>query len=245
MSRKNTKVSRRTATRKLIRKPAPHSFLNTILKSATESGATHVTGWDTHKTLEENYKTLGLCVRLNGATGGSGTSAAKQDGDGDRYHDIAFESKLEDFNEMDGGFVKAEGAVKLKSAGVRKGIHSVVQQSVVQEARILRDADGNITGYEVMDAEHAEPVNEPTPKTDENPFIKAMEDYIAKHSGSVKRWVSEGELLFLCECTRKYGRDYDKMARDLKLNRMQMTAKQIERKMDRFRKEVSMLIPQE
>lgn len=57
----------------------------------------------------------------------------------------------------------------------------------------------------------------------------ALEEHAA-NAAKTERVLAPGEIDFVKKCIEKYGDNYSKMARDLKLNYLQLTPRQIEKK---------------
>lgn len=224
------KVKRKVSKRQ-SRRSRPDSLLKTALKSVGDADDI----WDVRGTLEENYRKIGVCARVNGVSGGSNDQSSNE---------ISFTSKLDDFSEIDGGFSineEKEGLPvfqkTLISGGVRSGKSNI---KIVEEASVIRDESGHVIGFGGPDdpSDRDEKSHSVSEESERSLFITAIEDYIAKNSGAKKRFASDGEIKFLLECMKKYGSDYSKMAKDIKLNRLQLTENQIERKITKLKNQV-------
>ena len=69
-------------------------------------------------------------------------------------------------------------------------------------------------------------------------IIAALEE-LASQTHVVNRHQSEQEVLWITECVERHGLDYLRMARDLKVNRMQMTPMQIQKKIVKFLRSIN------
>ena len=61
----------------------------------------------------------------------------------------------------------------------------------------------------------------------------ALEEHAA-NAAKTERHLSPGEVDFVRKCIEKYGDNYVKMARDIKLNYLQLTPVQIEKKCQKY-----------
>lgn len=99
------------------------------------------------------------------------------------------------------------------------------------------DAEGNVTVAEspavVADAPATSAPKEPTP------LVKAIMKKVAEGEGPVKMLQSDGQKEILERLVAKHGNDFKAMARDIKLNTWQHTARTLEKRCKRYLKELS------
>ena len=77
---------------------------------------------------------------------------------------------------------------------------------------------------------------------------EALEEFVEEQgqlSAKKRRHLSVNEVAFLEECLAKYGEDFKKISRDLRLNVWQLTPKQIERKFKVYREQQQQLHQEE
>lgn len=229
MGRELQKKKNKSSIRKATQKPkSKKQLLHHPLIAAN---------WDQKQTLSQNYKRLGLAVKLNKQTGG-------------------VERKVEDV--PDEGEV-AQRNDSLSIAGVKK-----LERIDVSEARIERDPEtGRILRVLDGSAMKANPLNDPLneldsdSEDDEEPswaslrnqhgvvgpsdvqdggedevkteVVKALEGQ-AKKGTRYKHKQSPGEQDFIRKLIEKHGDDYGKMARDHKINYMQRSEGDLKRR---------------
>ncbi|GAB0133811.1 hypothetical protein EsDP_00002205 [Epichloe bromicola] len=186
--------------------------------------------WDKKETLAQNYRRLGLLARLKAPTGGT-------------------EKKL--------------GTTHGISKNDPFAITSV-EKAIVSEAKVERDADGNIV--RILSSSHAKPnpLNDPLnalesdsddgdgegegegeewggiaekeAAEDENTteIVKSLIEQSHNPAPKMARYQSEAEREWLERLIKKHGDDTSAMARDLKLNPMQQTARDIARRIKKM-----------
>eukprot|EP00730_Choanoeca_flexa_P018596 TRINITY_DN9049_c0_g2_i4.p1 TRINITY_DN9049_c0_g2~~TRINITY_DN9049_c0_g2_i4.p1 ORF type:complete len:218 (+),score=25.52 TRINITY_DN9049_c0_g2_i4:51-704(+) len=135
--------------------------------------------WDKKKTLNENFRALGLILDPN--------------------NDVAGDKSR--FTTRGGGVTNSE---KPKSI-------STVVQGIDDPKAAPSDCLAPMRSYAELERIAAE---------------RADKTY--------KVFCSRGEVIFIQECIRKYGMDFVKMAKDIKLNTYQHTPKQLENKVKKY-----------
>lgn len=202
--------------------------------------------WEKSQTLAQNYRRLGLTARLNKCTGG----VEKTGKDIDRLRE----------EEENGGGGKKEDGLRI-SGGSRKG----AEKMEVEEARIERDGEtGRIlrvldrpedysrpnplrdllnemdSGSEgVRDEEmfdqHGRDFQHPDSHAAKTAVVKKLEQEAQRPEKKYTRKQSEGERAFIEALVKKYGDDYGRMARDMKINYMQRSAGDLKRRVKKWR----------
>ncbi|KAL6878970.1 ribosome biogenesis protein Nop16 [Trichoderma novae-zelandiae] len=187
--------------------------------------------WDKTETLAQNYRRLGLLARLKTPTGGT-------------------EKKLSS--------APASSPVPAATLATSKADPFAIvttEKAIVSEARVERDAAGNIVR---ILGRKANPLNDPLAELDssgdEGPEDDGEEwgginddgvgttDVVksliaeAKNPAPPKvRYLSERETEWLESLVAKYGDDTRAMARDIKLNPMQQTAADIAKRLKKLK----------
>eukprot|EP01147_Barroeca_monosierra_P002000 gene2000-5075_t len=74
----------------------------------------------------------------------------------------------------------------------------------------------------------------PKDKTLSTQVIQQLEELAEKSQQPYQAYCSRGEVIFIQECLRKHGTDFDAMAMDIELNDQQHTAAQLEKKVRKY-----------
>lgn len=234
MGRELQKKKRRSSLPKVRRKP----------KSKKRILSNHIIAenWDKSQTLAQNYRRLGLAARLNKSTGGVEKTAIdvhrehEENGDGSR-------SKLHGLV-IGGGSRKAAQQMDVKEARVERDpetgrILRIVDSGTVK-ANPLQDplneleSDSDVSETEMFDQHGRDPgIRKPSePKTT---VVRSLQQEASKPAVKYKFHQSEGERSFVQALVKKYGDDYGKMARDMKINYMQRSEGDLKRRIRRWR----------
>ncbi|KAH8821814.1 putative nucleolar protein 16 [Xylogone sp. PMI_703] len=186
--------------------------------------------WNQKETLTQNYRRLGLASRLNAATG---------------------------------GIEKLRPGDSATSTTKRLAITNVIPKEIApKEARIERDANGKI--IRVVHEDSAEKRRERNPLNDQlndiedkeefqgfddddgqeegeggekNEIVQQLEELASRVPEKKPRKQSTREQEWIERLVGKYGDDYRRMARDMKLNPMQQTEGDIKRRVEKWRGE--------
>ncbi|KAH7318368.1 ribosome biogenesis protein Nop16 [Stachybotrys elegans] len=183
--------------------------------------------WDKKETLAQNYQRLGLVARLRAAPGGTETLLSTK-------------------------------AAKTRAPSQRDPFGATTAgESIVSEARVERDADGNIirviharsnplndplsafdTDSEAGDAQEDEDAEEWGGIDDENAteVVKSLVEESRNPVEKKPRHQSDREREWLESLMAKHGDDVAAMARDRKLNPMQQTAADISKRIKKLNK---------
>ncbi|KPM34630.1 hypothetical protein AK830_g11938 [Neonectria ditissima] len=184
--------------------------------------------WNKDETLSQNYRRLGLVARLKAPTGG-------------------VEKRL-------GG---AAGAVTTRTSANDPFAITTVENAIVSEARVERDADGKIVRIlgrskpnplndllndldEDSDAEVNDAADEWTGIQDDDadatPVIKSLIEQSRNPAEKTPRHQSSRERDWLDALIAKHGDDTAAMAKDRRLNPMQQTAPDIAKRIRKLSK---------
>ncbi|RKP24281.1 ribosome biogenesis protein Nop16 [Syncephalis pseudoplumigaleata] len=172
--------------------------------------------WDKELTVRQNYARLGLAHRVNGVAGGTERSRALEEMLAYRAADAQDLSKLD------------EATLKRRLGPGR--------------AMIKRDDKGNIIsvimgteadlddGSEEQEEEQLAVLSQAKAKSQ---LVEEMERQVAEHV-PYQRFLSPGETKWAKEVIAKYGDQYERAFRDLKLNKLQRTVGQIRQLCERY-----------
>ncbi|KAJ2992776.1 Nucleolar protein 16 [Globomyces sp. JEL0801] len=175
--------------------------------------------WDKTKTLKQNYDALGLVANLNGRAGGVGNEGAFQTKELKRIDELKDVIEWRTIESMD------EAKVKESAATVESNpLFEPIEGDVHVDQRVLRiGAKMNLRRARELDSLIS------PPESSKN-IVAAMEEQ-AKHVVKVINHQSEQENLVFEKLIAKYGDDYNAMARDMKLNKYQLSVGQLKKKM--------------
>ncbi|KAI8917322.1 ribosome biogenesis protein Nop16 [Entophlyctis helioformis] len=194
--------------------------------------------WDVTKTLRQNYKAMGLVSSLNGVAGGTGDEAARQHAELERFEQlknnvewrVIDRSEPADESESAGAGAGAASAKPLEPFAhlqPLEGPIAVDERVKSIGSKVSARRTGNTTIYikpgSTSVAEPAEHVES------SNPVIAAMEEQ-ARNAVKLQRHASEQEHLVYSDLIRKHGDDYEAMSRDMRLNKYQLSAGQLRKK---------------
>lgn len=175
--------------------------------------------WDNSQTMVQNYKRLGLAVKVNKATGGV---------------DKTVEDLAED-EASDSLKIGALPKMEVKEARIERD---------AETGKILRVVDGIDEG---VANPLNDPLNDIDSDSDDNnqsaavpaapktAVVAQLEQEARRPENKYQRKQSQGERDFIEDLVRKYGDDYGKMARDTKINYMQRSAGDLKRRVKKWR----------
>ncbi|USP78244.1 hypothetical protein yc1106_05518 [Curvularia clavata] len=197
--------------------------------------------WNQKETLSQNYRRLGLTARLNHATGGTEKTIALLG--------------LNDEKSSRADTASNSTANALNIVSKAKKPENIVTEEVEVERDPETGAILRVTGkLEKTDNPLNDPLNEiegggeemewngfamvPEHREDEpeNPVIRQLEEAAMNGARKGPRGQSQREQEWVERLVNKYGDDYAKMARDLKLNPMQQTAADIRKRVTKWQK---------
>lgn len=241
MGRERQKHKNRSSRSKVVRKPKS--------KKQILSNSIIAANWDKSQTLAQNYQRLGLTRRLNKNTGGVQKTAK------DVEREREFEG-LKDVDVLKIGGASTRGAERLevKEARIERDEETgrIVRVIDAREGRANPlndplndiDSDSNLSSDEAFNQHNIHiPIphthtHQPSNSTSTQPktsTVLALEQHSLRPEKKYKRKQSEGERAFIEELVEKYGDDYEKMARDVKINYMQRSAGDLKRRVKKWR----------
>lgn len=205
-ARQKSKKSARKVTRRVKdKKKEVHMTSNPIIEA----------NWDYNLTLKQNYKKLGLTVRLGQEAGGSEANVDKPK------------------------FKK--GVKSLAEEPVIEEEDLKAEDIPVGEARIIRDDNGEVVEViygtkKKLDEDYELVETEEKPKTK---VIEELENYAKLIKKDRPRTISIREDDWIKSLVDKYGDDYGKMKWDKKLNIYQQSEGQLKKKILNWKKKNS------
>ncbi|KAK0647466.1 Nucleolar protein 16 [Lasiodiplodia hormozganensis] len=227
MGRELQKRKNRSSIAKVTKKPkSKKRILNNPIIAAN---------WNKHETLTQNYRRLGLSTKLNGVTGGVEKTAKSLATPNNVAAPLAV-------NPQTGMTVAKPVEARIErdpETGEVRLVDDGSRPNPLNDPLNELEDDDETTGAEWQGiTEHNAPAVDPTTagKSD-NAVIRQLEE-LASSTGKRKapRKQSEREVEWIERLVNKYGDDYGKMSRDMKLNPMQQTAADIKRRVEKWRK---------
>lgn len=215
--------------------------------------------WDRTLTVQQNYAKLGLMTSLQGKSGGEQRKIHKAEQTD--FIDEIDDLNSTDLNTYDGvewRKIEDEDPIQSKLGNLKPGENLVVNGTIYEYHPI----DGIIAVDEQVvkigskmslhkKASKDDPLSLTTIADDKDLGAKAVFGRIVDDEGKsivdkfkeeasnvvkIKRAVSEQEALVFISLINKYGDDYPAMARDIKLNKYQLSVGQLKRKFQRILK---------
>ncbi|KAJ4305546.1 Nucleolar protein 16 [Kalmusia sp. IMI 367209] len=189
--------------------------------------------WNQKETLSQNYARLGLTARLNHATGGtektlrslglndpkSSRADAAPDSTADRLNIVSQKPVVKEFEEVEVERDPETGAI-LRVLGEEKVVSNPLNDPLNE---LEEDDTEEWNGFAMV----------PQDRSD-NPVIRQLEEAARNGARKAPRSQSQREIEWLERLVDKYGDDYGKMARDMKLNPMQQTAADIRKRVKKW-----------
>lgn len=192
--------------------------------------------WDKNQTLAQNYARIGLTAKLGKSTGGVEKKA----------DDVIKEREggaKEDGLRIDGSRRKAEN-IEVTEARIERDPETGAILSVIDDGSVkanplndpLNDLDSDsedsqFAGFDEHGNEQTHDASLPA-KTD---VVEKLEQQANRPVTKYKRRQPEGEVAFVEALVKKYGDDYGKMARDMKINYMQRSEGDLKRRIKKWR----------
>ncbi|KAJ2803125.1 Nucleolar protein 16 [Coemansia helicoidea] len=169
--------------------------------------------WDPELTVSENYRKLGLVSRLNGVSGGT-----------------AFDVTA-----------AASGGGEAAGPTIEPGMSEEEIKKAIPHGYgyIERDAEGNVVKVIVRDDEGIshDPLDsdyEVAPEAPKKEGARLLEQYALEYESRKETWISAGERRILQDFIDKHSDDYQAMFWDKQLNQQQLTARQIQKRIEAY-----------
>ena len=233
MGRELQKRKNRSSIAKVRRKPkSKKQLLNHPVIAAN---------WDKAQTLAQNYRRLGLTVKLNKNTGG----IEKKVSDVPR---VESGEQLGGYRKDDAlsiAHAKRPEQIDVTEAKIERDpktgrILRIVEEGTKKANPLHDPLDGLDSDSEDMEDEFDQHGNAPpslasamaVPKT---AVVGALEQQASRPVAKHKRRQPEGERAFIAELVKKHGEDYGKMARDVKINYMQRSEGDLKKRVKKWR----------
>jgi nucleolar protein 16 len=207
--------------------PPPYSETFNWTPNLSSPGLTQIHR-NQNETLTQNYRRLGLTSRLNSATGGIEKLRAGYDSK------TSTTSKLAISNAIPKTIAPTEAQVERDSetGKIIRVIHAASKPNPLNDPLNSNSEDEEVVDdgeeFEGFDVRSGE-------KTEANPIVQQLEDMAARAPEEKPRKQSEREREWIERLVGKYGDEYKRMARDMKLNPMQQTEADIRKRVDKWR----------
>lgn len=161
--------------------------------------------WDKKLTLKQNYEKMGLTAQLGGYAGGTDHDFEEKKNHDKRIDMLKSEVEwrsIDDIQVQEPKPETIEGDIRIDKRALRIGTKLNHTVDVESDLKIIK----------------------------EKPEVIVEMEKESKLYQKVRQYQSEQETMVFEELISKYGDDYDKMSRDIKLNKYQLSAGQIKRK---------------
>ncbi|OJD33209.1 66s preribosome component nop16 [Diplodia corticola] len=230
MGRELQKRKNRSSISKVRKKPkSKKRVLNNPIIAAN---------WNKHETLTQNYRRLGLTTKLNSVTGGVEKTATSLETPNNVAAPLAVNPKT---RASAGGVKTAEARLERDpQTGEMRLVDDGTRPNPLNDPlNDLDDDDDDEAGAEWQGiTQHDAPAVDPaTAGKSANAVVRQLEELAtAGAKRKAPRKQSGREVEWLERLVAKYGDDYGRMSRDMKLNPMQQTAADIKRRVEKWRK---------
>ena len=179
------------------------------------------------ETLTQNYRRLGLTSRLNSATGGieklrAGTESKS-----------STTSKLAISNAFPKTIAPTEARVERdpETGKILRVIHASKRPNPLNDP-LNSDSEDEKMADDGEEFQGFDGEGEPKEK---NPIVQQLEEMASMEAEKTERRQSEREREWIERLVAKYGEDYQRMARDMRLNPMQQTSTDIGRRVAKWK----------
>ncbi|KAH6715377.1 ribosome biogenesis protein Nop16 [Leptodontidium sp. 2 PMI_412] len=188
--------------------------------------------WNQDETLTQNYRRLGLTSRLNSATGGIEKLRA---GDVSK---TSTTSKLAISNAIPKQFAPVSARVERdpETGKILRVIHDEEDNPLNDPLNVVEamDFEGAEDDGEVFEGFESEVAGKKQ-KKQKNDIVRKLEEQASMVPEKRERSQSEREKEWIERLVGKWGEDFEKMARDRKLNPMQQTPADIRRRVGKWK----------
>jgi len=193
--------------------------------------------WNQDETLTQNYRRLGLTSRLNSATGGTEKLRA-----GD-ISKTSTTSKLAISNAIPKQFAPSSARVERDptTGKILRVIHAEDDNPLNDPLNVVEamDFEGAEDDGEVFEGFEGEETrvgkSGKKGKKSQNEIVRKLEEQASMVAEKKERTQSEREREWIERLVGKWGEDFEKMARDRKLNPMQQTPADIKRRVGKWK----------
>jgi nucleolar protein 16 len=180
-----------------------------------------------NETLTQNYRRLGLTSRLNSATGGIEKLRASTESKSSTA------SKLAINNAFPKTIAPTEAKVERdpETGKILRVIHPHKRANPLNDPLNSDSEDGDVAD----DGEEFEGFDGEGETKEKNEIVKQLEEQALMGAEKVPRKQSEREREWIERLVAKHGDNYERMARDMRLNPMQQTAADIGRRVGKWK----------
>lgn len=182
-----------------------------------------------HETLTQNYRRLGLATKLNAVTGGVERTATSVETPNNVAAPLAVNPRI-------GATIKtAEARIERDpETGEARLVDDGKRPNPLNDP--LNELDDEEPEWQGITEHDAPAVDPSTAGKSDNPIVRQLEQHAASAAKrKAPRKQSEREIEWIERLVNKYGDNYGKMARDMKLNPMQQTEADIRRRVQKWR----------
>ena len=179
--------------------------------------------WDKTKTLKQNYEKLGLCPQLNGYSGGQG----QEENQAYQKTMASLSSKLSLPVEWRD---RQEDSITLSQENSNSTDTPILE---VEPPKFIDDRSLSIGSKVGMKKIRDQSVSMTISNESTCSILQEIQNEAAKDSVKCIRAPSFQEDVILTNLEKKYGNDFDAMAKDMKLNKYQLTPGQLKKRFAR------------
>jgi nucleolar protein 16 len=180
-----------------------------------------------NETLTQNYRRLGLTSRLNSATGGIEKLRVGNESKSSTT------SKLAITNAIPKTIAPREARVQRdpETGKILRVIHAYKKPNPLNDP-LNSDSEDDGMADDGEEFEGFEGEGEPKEK---NEIVRQLEEQALMEAEKIPRKQSEREREWIERLVAKHGDDYERMARDMRLNPMQQTAADIRKRVGKWK----------
>lgn len=203
--------------------------------------------WDTSQTLTQNYRRLGLTAKLNKQTGGTEKKASDM---AHLHEDTQSGQNLNKGDDLHISRARRSEQINLGEARVERDpqtgkiVRLLQDDSSTRKPNPLNDPLNDLASesdderrswsrlaYQYGNSHQVSlPGSNPAGNGSKTDVVAQLEHRAQMPAAKYKRRQTENEQAFIEELVHKYGEDYGKMARDMKLNYMQRSKGDLKRR---------------
>ncbi|KAN0103185.1 60S ribosomal subunit biogenesis protein-like protein Nop16 [Hyaloscypha variabilis] len=183
--------------------------------------------WNQNETLTQNYRRLGLTSRLNSATGGIEKLRASSESKSSTTNKLAIT------NAFPKTIAPTEARVERdpETGKILRVIHAHKRPNPLNDP-LNSDSEDEGMADDGEEFEGFDGEGEPKEK---NEIVRQLEEQASMEAEKIPRKQSERERDWIERLVAKHGDNYERMARDMRLNPMQQTAADIRKRVGKWK----------